>query len=139
MGYVCHDILPPLPVLLLTSSLGCSLLFVTYWGSKPAPVSVLVLGLGEGLTSIKRMPQNTFGYCRAEMTPQSGLGYPLPCARSSLTVTCPLLEFLMAFPPPSLLSHICLRHTPHCPALLEDNAAALCSVSPLGYANDPVG
>lgn len=100
---------------------------------------MLVLGLAEGLTSIKRMPWNTFGHCRAEMTPQSGLGYSLLCGRYSLTVICPLFEFLMTFPPLLSSPHIRLRHTPHCPALLEDNAAALCSVSPLGYANDAVG
>lgn len=50
--------------------IGCSLLFVIYWGSKPASVSMLLFGLGVGLTGMKRMPWNTFGHGRAEMAPQ---------------------------------------------------------------------
>lgn len=68
------------------------------------------------------MPKNMFGHCRAEMAPQSGFGCSLPCPRSSLAVTCPLLEFLIP-PPTSVSPRICLRHTPHCLAVLGPQGA----------------
>lgn len=61
--------------------------------SKPASVSILVLGLSEGLTSIKRMPWNTFGRCRAEMTPQSGLGILCCVVDSASLLFAPYLSF----------------------------------------------
>ena len=49
-----------------------------------------------------------------------------------LTIICPFLEFLISFPLPPSSPQFCLRHIPHCLALLEPqagNAAGRCAVS----------
>ena len=79
--------------------------------------------------------------CQSSPSPAPGPSNLEPCEAGEnvqyspglhLTIICPFLEFLISFLLPPSSPQFCLRHIPHCLALLEpqaSNAAGRCAVS----------